>query len=235
LGQDLQGHTAELWILDDAGQIPSQSGGPEGQRWHVISEAERYPTLPAKYTRLVELARPIADAYVVWDDDDVYLPWHVAVHARTLDPDIGADVSGNRWASRPAEAWSHPREVLSTAGRRSLDEPPAIEASASRFHGSLAIRRDCLDTLGGWIQTDRATFDQEMIGALIRHSKAGNPCEIHPPSYVYRWGDTGRHHCSGVMNRPDWYQLTPIQEPGIVEDFGPQYDDSTRRLLDILT
>lgn len=215
--QELQGHTAELWILDDANQIAPQSGGRDGQRWHIYTEAERYKTLPAKYTRLIELADfAFPDAYVVWDDDDVYLPWHLAAHAGQLE----------------SAAWSHPSSVYSTYMRRSLDDPPAIEPAAGRFHGALAIGRECLEAIGGWIQTDRATFDQEMIAALRKHSEPGDPCDVFPrPSYVYRWEDTGHHHCSGVMDRPDWYQLTPIAEPGHVDHLLPAYDGSTTRLL----
>jgi len=222
LRQKLEGHTADLFILDDAGQIASQCGGEPGHRWHVYANDQRYPTLPAKYRELVSLAGPEAEAYVVWDDDDVYLPWHLAAHADTL----------------ARYAWSHPSAIYSTYGRQSIDDRPAIEPAAGRFHGALGIRRDTLQDLGGWIQTADATFDQQMLAALGRYGRPGDPCRaagrIDNPSYVYRWSDTERWHCSGVMDCPDWYQRTPIEEPGRVERLVPKLDASSRELLEML-
>ncbi|MDP6717960.1 MAG: hypothetical protein QGF59_04885 [Pirellulaceae bacterium] len=89
-------------------------------------------------------------------------------------------------------------------------EPLNIESAAGRFHGSLAIRTDLVDQLGGWIDTRRVDFDQQQIAAC--QDLAGDPgrpdAEL-PPSYIFRWGDTGESHCQGLMTGPaneDWYE-----------------------------
>jgi hypothetical protein len=211
--------SAVFLVLDDAGQIAPQSGVRGPLAWEVASTTARFESLPAKYSRLVEIAdEHYADAVSVWDDDDVYLAGHLAAHAETLE--------------RQGRGWSHPSSILSTYGRESIADPPRIEPTGGRFHGALAVGRELLREVGGWVQTHRATFDQEMIAKLEKHAgPAGDPCELGGPTYVYRWGDTERWHCSGVMDKTDWYARTPIEEPGLCGRLLPRFDGSTQGIL----
>lgn len=212
------GDVAELWILDDADQIPAVDS-VSLPRYRVRSTATRFENLPSKYRWLVDeieatYADDEVDAFLVWDDDDVYLPNHIAAYAETLS----------------RAPWAHPRYVYSTYGvERGY---PRIEPAAGRFHGALGIRADALRRIGGWILTDRATFDQEMIAKCRAElGDAGDPTEIAGPTYCYRWSDSGFYHCSGNMGRPDWYDLTPKQEPP-VEILTPRLDDRAAWILD---
>jgi len=213
LAQDYPAERRHLLILDDAGQIPPQ----KGDGWEVFSTAERFPSLPAKYAELLrlprQLTRPIGsyadtadvqgdivdswnhraevplvpDAYAVWDDDDIYLPWHLAAHAEILQE----------------HGWSHPSRVWSTYTGR-----PELENAAGRFHGSLAVRRELMKQIGGWPETPRADFDQQMLWRLADAEPAGDPTTVAVPSYVFRWGSTRHPHCQGFMRSPDnttWY------------------------------
>ena len=66
-------------VLDDAGEIEPCTSTGSVPNWEIIVESGRYPTLPAKYNRVVELALPSDPEYwpdilAVWEDDDIYLP-----------------------------------------------------------------------------------------------------------------------------------------------------------------
>jgi len=216
LGQSLRhGDTAHLVILDDANQIDIDSGASGPLSWEVIPLTQWIP-LPKKYSELVRLAGP-CDAFACWDDDDVYLPWHLAAIADVLD--------------MPSE-WSHPSHVWSTYQRDPLTQWPVMEYANGRFHGALAVRREALTTVNGWPDTMLATYDQQMISNLVSHfGPPGNPCMRNQPSYVYRWGDTQRHHASGSIDERGEYRKPPIQEQVHIEHLTPQLDASASALL----
>lgn len=218
LDQELPaGDTAYLAILDDACQIRPQSGRQGALSWEVFNAPAWIP-LPRKYAALLDALGGITGnpqtVYVVWDDDDVYLPWHLAA--------IGA-------AIRPPATWAHPSRVWSTYGIDPAVEMPRQEPAAGRFHGALAIWAPLLKHLGGWPDTELATYDQQMLAALAPHTRA-DPCDVAPASYCYRWGDTGKWHASGTID-DGRYRQPPIQEPGSVEVIRPRYDKSTVRIL----
>ena len=160
-----------------------------GPRWQLEQIHPRAEDHGHKYNLMTRFAEEthvcgwVPDAYVVWDDDDLYLPWHLEAYAEALEH----------------AAWAHPLRVWST-----YTGAPQYEAAAGRFHGSLALRRGA----GQWIETLRGTFDQEMISALqARHGDPGRPDRRLPPSYVFRWADTGSHHCQAYMRGTshEWY------------------------------
>jgi hypothetical protein len=206
LAQDYPVEERRLLILDDAGQIAPQSG----TGWEVWSTATKFPSLPAKYKYLVDRANEWgADAYCVWDDDDIYLPWHLSSHAHAL----------------AKAGWSHPAKVWSL-----YTGSLALESAAGRFHGALAVRRDFSEQVGYWGNSTRCDYDQQIMGRLSRLSPPGRPDVGVPPSYVYRWCSTHADHCSGRCRGPDdatWYTETPITEPGPVERLVPRMDTET--------
>jgi len=57
--------------------------------------------------------------------------------------------------------WSKPSFVLSSHTGR-----PTQKDATSRFHSSLACRREILDRIGGWLLTKRGDFDQQLIARL---------------------------------------------------------------------
>jgi hypothetical protein len=206
LAQDYPAEERRLLILDDAGQIAPQSGAD----WQVWSTATKFPSLPAKYKFLVDQANQWgADAYCVWDDDDIYLPWHLSSHVRGL---MTAD-------------WSHPKEVWSL-----YTGSLALESASGRFHGALAVHRDFAKQVGYWGNSTRCDYDQQVMGRLSRLSFPGRPDQNMRPSYVYRWGSTHADHCSARCSGPNdetWYTETPITEIGRTESLSPQMDGET--------
>lgn len=207
LAQDYPADRRQLLILDDAGQIANQSG----DNWIVESTGKRYPSLPAKYVRLVEMAAG-ADVLVVWDDDDVYLPEHISNNVAAME--------------RSGLGWAHPREVWSD-----YTGQLARESAAGRFHGSVVVTRELHDQIGGWVQTPRADFDQQFIARLHRASPSAQ-FSTGDPTYIFRWASTGHSHCQGLMSSPantDWYDRVPVHDQRRVETLVPQFDTATIR------
>ncbi len=239
-------------ILDDAGQIAPQTG----LGWELFSTPERFASLPLKYDWLLHQARGDWDAAVVWDDDDIYLPWHLSAVAdalwqgttTTVDPNVAPHASHrDRWGaytselvrSNIARAWSHPRRVWSLY-TGTLQQ----EDAAGRFYGSLAVGRTLLEQLGGWLgvmppgHDRRADFDQRMIAACqAAAGDPGRPDDHAPPSYVFRWGSTAAPHCQGLMRAPDdetWYGRYAMASVDPIETLTPKFDEETRRIYERL-
>ena len=223
--QDYPRDRCELLIHDSANQFANQSG----ESWKLTTLRTRPPSLPAKYNAMIAAADPRTDLFVVWDDDDVYLPHHLASHVAALVPPFGDDTLD---AIHCRQQWSKPREVLST-----YTGQPLIERAAGRFHGSIAIGADLLRLIGGWPLTLRADFDQQIIATLHRARVPADPINIAPPSYVFRWGSTGVYHSQHVMRDPadeTWYaRVSDISHQRDSEPIllTPNMDTETARLV----
>ena len=180
--QDYEITRRELLILDDSGELEPQSGAA----WELFNLPRRFRSLPEKFNALAGLAR--GEILVVWEDDDVYLPWHLSAHAKALE----------------RCGFSQPSRVLSLYSGQLAEEP-----TAGRFHASLACTRDAFDRAGGWPMTKRADFDQSLIKRLNQAAGGtADPCELLPPSYVFRWRSTEAYHGQAAMRSVDdetWY------------------------------
>ncbi len=254
LAQHYPANKLRLYVLDDAGQFvmpatysaaayehhtpPSSSYAHPAPNIFLVSFANRFPSITSKYQYLLKMAKAFdPDIWLVWDDDDVYLPdyvsQHVEVHLAALQP-------GDDTGSVPPKFthWSHPNPVWSDYTGK-----PELENSDGRFHGSLGIGKHLMRQLGGWPPTRRADFDQQMI--RMCRNFAGNPLNpnvarfgsdtelIKPISqYIFRWGSTQANHCQGLMKSPDnedWYDRYTITEPGFVGKLLPRFDEVTKR------
>ena len=209
LAQDYPADRRELLILDDAGQLTPQ----RGDGWEVISVARRFRSLPEKFNALAGLAR--GEVLVVWEDDDIYLPWHLTAHVAALS-------SGG---------FSKPSRVLSLY-TGTLQE----EAGAGRFHASIAFTREAYETAGGWPLTKRGDFDQQLLTRLSQAATTVDPCHTHPPSYVFRWGSTHAYHGQGLMQTASdtqWYDRVPLNHPAAPArpPLSPSFDDETAQVV----
>ena len=200
----------ELIVLDDAGQYVSQSHSTP-KVWHLISIRRRFRTLGEKRNASAALASPSADAYVVWDDDDIYLPWTLRAHAAALE----------------RAPWSLPSVVL-------VEEAETYRLRSRRtrrlFHPAWAFLRDAFRQVGGYpfMQSGQdqglaSRFEQAGIG------KADPLALGFAPYLVYRWSTTGSWHLSALNKRTGYDQLAehayegpPIQklEPNWPRDYG---------------
>ena len=205
LAQDYPADRRELIILDDAGQyVPTTGSG-----WELISLSRRFRSLPEKYNALAGLAN--GDVLAVWEDDDIYLPWHISAHVRALSTGLGY--------SKPSKVQFYTHERLQT------------DSAAGRFHASIAFRRKWLDRVPGWPLTLRGDFDQQLMSRLSRLAPVADPLETHPPSYVFRWESTGDYHGSALMVSPEdeeWYGLVADEVETVARiQLQPVFDQHT--------
>jgi hypothetical protein len=215
LAQTYPADRRRLLILDDANDLAPQTG----DGWEVVSQPIRIPSLPEKYHQLIMMAdeRWQPDAYCIWEDDDIYFPWHLEAHVHSL-------------ASRP---WSHPSHVWALTTGEMVKEP-----AMGHLHASLAFTRDAYQRTGGWPLTNRADFDLQLLSILRRTlGPPGNPLNFDDcPSYVFRWGSTQHPHGQNFMRSPqdeEWYTralaIPPIEGPP--RHLIPSFDQETVKVL----
>jgi hypothetical protein len=120
-----------LIAYDDHGEMTS--GG--GDRWEIVSDTARYKTLGEKRNAIVRMM-PECDAYVMWDDDDLFLP-----HA------LQSIADGLRRAD-----FVRPSTVLARHGN-SLIQTEAFwreDRSDKAYQGAWGFTRSAFDAAGGY-------------------------------------------------------------------------------------
>jgi len=230
--QDYPADRRRLFVLDDAGELEPVCGAD----WSIATTRTRYSTLPAKYNALVGLVdssratpeRWEADILVVWEDDDIYLPWHI----RSM---VGAMYAPVAPRYKHGRAWAHPSRVWSLHGGRLHQE-----TATGRFHAALAMRLETLAAIGGWPDTPRADFDQQLLAKLRREcGPPADPCSAAPPAYVFRWASTASYHGQAWMRSSAdtaWYRSAPSRIPsqGTAIRITPALDAETEALMNRL-
>jgi glycosyltransferase involved in cell wall biosynthesis len=174
----------EMVILDDAGQYANTTG----DRWRLVSVTERYGSLGEKRNACAEMASPDAEVLVVWDDDDLYLPWALSASINAI---------------QPAE-WSRPSLVLHPQPNGALRQ----HLTGGLFHGGWAYRRDVFWRLGGYAAGYSGPEDQELMRRMERAGvKQSDPIALGwRPFYVYPWGRLAGgegYHISGLLTGRD--------------------------------
>ena len=71
--QDYPKDRCKLVVFDDSGELPNQAG----PNWEIYSQQDRFDSLWVKYNKMIEM-NPNTHIYAMWDDDDIYLPWHLS-------------------------------------------------------------------------------------------------------------------------------------------------------------
>lgn len=210
------GCEARLFVIDD-GDTFSDLGFATSYPHSVAlwKTARRFSTLAAKYNaakrEILKDYNP--DMIVLFDDDDVYLPWHLGVHAEAL--------------RGKSKAWSKPSRVLTDYWGDIREED-----ATGRFHGSIAFTADIESE---WDESAGPDFDQKFMAAL--RAECGeplDPLQIYPkPGYIFRW-HTGHYHGQWWMNEPGnaWYERAEKHVPHPPQAvLSPQFDDFTLEIL----
>jgi hypothetical protein len=125
-----------------------------------------------------------------WDDDDLYLPWHLSMCVSTLLEGCGIVT----WAcAKPGAAW------WVTGPREGPFDNRGIHHNV--FEGQMVFDRDRALELGGYPPLDSG----QAKALLDAFKRAGELHTWNPPdeqvSYVYRWGD-GADHVSARLRPP---------------------------------
>ncbi len=203
-----------MYVLDDGGQLPHETRRlNDGRPWlRVITTKTRFPSLSSKYTALLTAAlEDGATDLAIWDDDDVYLPSHLA---RAME---GMNETGALW-SKPSRVWS------------TYSNPPIVEKADGRFWGSVVLSVEGYRKMGGLVSTERADFDQLN---LQRMSTLGPPFDP-GPTYVFRWSDTGHPHAQHFITKPsdrEWYHRMARPNLPPHAKLVPEVDARTRELI----
>ncbi len=168
----------ELVILDDADQYPAM----EGNRWKLVSQRFRYPTLGDKRNAAARLVSDDVSAFAVCDDDDLYLPHHLSACVEALQD----------------AQWCQPRQVLIADGKSFKRQATFRKSDPNNlgYQGGWAWQRGAFEKLGGYASISNGE-DVEIAArslALLGPS-ADTITARHPtPGYVYTWlGRAGRH------------------------------------------
>lgn len=206
LRQDYPPDRCELIVLDDAGQYRNRSYG-EPKPWHLVSVGRRFFTLGEKRNACAALASPDVDAYAVWDDDDIYLPWTLAAHAAALE-------------NAP---WSRPSQIL-VEGQQG--QGLRVKEANGLFHPAWAFTRKVFLEAHGYpfMQSGQ---DQ----ALASRLKANQVPSFDPlalgltPYFFYRWGTSHSYHLSALDREQGYERLAARIGPlSVVEHLEPKWN-----------
>jgi hypothetical protein len=213
LRQDYPPDRCELIVLDDAGQYVSQSHTTP-KSWHLVSVARRFATLGEKRNASAAFASADVDALVVWDDDDIYLPWALRAHAAALEK----------------APWSRPSQVLvENQGAMRLKS----RASNGLFHPAWAFTREAFRQVRGYpfMQSGQ---DQGL--ARLFQQAALPTCDAielgFSPFLFYRWGSSKSYHLSGMNAKEGYERLETRRHEGApIERVEPQWEQDYLGIL----
>lgn len=198
-----------LIILDDGGSFEVTTG----ENWSLFTSDVRYSSLPTKYNTLVDFAPESAKHFVVWEDDDIYLPNYLSCYASAFE-------RGD---------YVKPSFVLSDYPGQLVKEP-----ANGRFHATLGFTSKLLKQIGGWPETKQAQFDQILIRKLEAQAQPIDPWLGDAPQYVFGWR-TGHHHGQSTMRSPNdetWYDRADELFPKVKHN-GPIVPTPDERTLKI--
>jgi hypothetical protein len=144
----------------------------EHPRVRVVNEAPPAGSLRYIRHRMHELADPDAELIHWWDDDDLYLPWHLHDCLKHIRENV---------AWKPASSWISEENVR-------------FSRQVNTFEGSWVFRADYLKAASLATHptyTDHPVIQQTLDARLLATTELGGRT-----SYIYRWA-TGTEHVSG--------------------------------------
>jgi len=122
------------------------------------------------------------EIYVCWDDDDMFLPWHLSQ---------GMDNLGNKPAWMPAQSY------FSNNGGKTY------ELCRNSFEASVLVRIDALEEYGFSYESGAEHLPWRR--GMVDSGELSERDEVTPlESYAYLWGDDlAPHKTSGNIDHPD--------------------------------
>lgn len=208
--QDYPRDKCELIILDDSGDYPNQ----QGENWQIVSFPRRFTSLGEKRNASAALANQNADAFAIWDDDDIYLPNAMSTLAHGLE-------SGE---------WVRPSQVLYLKYDSSQQNYYyQRHETGGLYHGSWAFTRGLFRKVGGYgyesgPEDQKLMYRMEATGTVSVDPLDDN----HLPYYVYGQ-DRNSLHISAYLNGKDngeraWEVCGAVPSLGSVGPIVGQWD-----------
>lgn len=193
-----------LLIFDDYGQYKNF----EGPNYRIVSTDKRSDDMPHKYRRMFEMLNLEEFLGVcIWDDDDIYLPNHIELHAKALQQHF----------------WSRPEYVYTICPKL------AIEYVKGNHWASYAFEPKTL--MSNMPYTKMAYWDSLLIRNV---TKDYEPTIIQEPTFIFRWQTTKHPHLQFYINDPTdttSYMGFPCADNREVDPLIPMLDEETRTML----
>ena len=191
---------AELIIFNNAEEPLVLDDSLHARGVRVINQsrdaASGLPYASLGAVRRDALAHAGADVYVCWDDDDLFLPWHLSQGMANLK-------RCGRGAWMPAQSYYSP------------DGGRTYQLARNAFEASVLVRMDHLRRYGfdaGKSGAEHLTWR----AAMVAEGELSERDEVTPfESYAYVWGEPG-HKLSGEIDRLDNFARHRVQ----CTDFG---------------
>lgn len=180
-----------LIVVDDLGQYSNQSGTD----WQLVSFPARVLSLGEKNNICAALAPRDTWAYAKWDDDDIYLPWHLESLVVSLEK----------------APFVQPRHVLELreTGVVKIESYNREDPLRFGYHGSWGYTRSLFREVGGYRAHcgDDYEFQERLIGLGIT-SIGIEPAE---PGYIYNTVFPNRISLLGSKDEVNWSLDTPLK------------------------
>jgi hypothetical protein len=244
LAQDYACHRRELFVLDDGGQYYGPKRYRKEQactglvgRYRVISTKDRLGILSEKHNFLASWSNETKpDIYAVWDDDDVYLPWHLSAIAAAYE----------RGGEFLIPSRAHTTYDCGQTGRTVYEPTEGENERAVRWHSSWAFTRELFERVGGYpppryvgeydyhetdmgvqmLAVGRKVYTDPYIAAslstYVGHRESSYVCRVF--NDVYNLTQTG-----GRTYQENWDRIGRLPAP-FVGDLVPKFDDWTKRI-----
>lgn len=156
-------------------------------RVRIVNETPPAGSLRHIRRRIVELTDPSADLIHWWDDDDLYLPWHLEDCLTHI---------GDNVAWKPASCWMSLRNA-------------EFSLEKNRFEGSWVFRADYiraapLDTHPDY--PDLPVFRQTEDAGVLATTELGGRT-----SYIYRWANGAPHVSAGFYGGTEEVQQENLE------------------------
>jgi len=163
----------ELVVCNDT---PNQRLQCDAENVRVLNIPQRFPTLSAKLSFMIQVSRGALLAR--WDDDDICMPWRLSYSRERL---------GDLMEWRAVNHFYCPNNRVESISRN----------PAGNAHERALWRRDVLDLIGGYPMDASGWEDALFLQALTEHDVDCRAEEIPNDRiyYFYRWGVSD--HLSG--------------------------------------
>jgi hypothetical protein len=181
---------AELIIFNTAIHPLSLDASLVGRKIRIVNQC-RDTLTGAPYSSLGMIRRDAAayamgDVYVCWDDDDLYLPWH-----------LSQGIANLRLCGRGG--WMPAQSYFSNDGGKTY------RRARNSFEASVLVRAEHLFKYG-FDTTKSGAEHLTWRAAMVADGQLSEQDEVTPfESYAYVWGDPG-HKISGEIDRPDNFE-----------------------------
>lgn len=165
LSQDYEGKK-ELIILNDLSEQKIIFDHPDVK---VVNVDKHIKPLGKKFNETAALAS--GDIYLVWEDDDIYLPHRISYSVKNM------------------------RNGLFHTGQGYFEEAPQkIIRSRNLFHANLAIHKGVFWSVNGYSLVDWSGIDTMLFEDLKRrYGEFSSDIADEDVYYIYRWSTTGYH------------------------------------------